>query len=123
MNATLFEATCHNYNLAYLDPMAAEDNYQQQIGLILYLLAQFGDRPRTAADLVVGCTLPIDSVQTDLSHKPESVFAVRVLRYLVWFGLLETAQRAANDELFARPLYRKTPLYDRFLSFDPGPAD
>jgi hypothetical protein len=41
-----------------------------------------------------------------------------VLRYLEWFGLLETVQMAANDQEGEQHLYRKTPLFDSFLSFD-----
>lgn len=121
LNATLFHATFKRYNLAYLDAMQATDNFHRQIGLTLYLLGQFGERPRPTEELMAACTLPIDPLQTDYPIIPEVVFAARVLRYLEWFGLLKTKSRAANDEVFARPLYCKTPLYDRFLSFDLGP--
>ena len=46
------------------------------------------------------------------------MFRARVLWYLEWFGLLEVVPLAANDELNERYRYRKTPLFDRFLSFD-----
>ena len=42
-----------------------------------------------------------------------------VLRPLLWFGLLEYRQDDIPDERFEKMrLYRKTPLFDRFLSFD-----
>jgi hypothetical protein len=43
----------------------------------------------------------------------------RILRPLVWFGLLEsrTGPRSAT-ELVERRLYRKAPLFDRFVKFD-----
>ena len=53
-----------------------------------------------------------------LNPSPEVIFRVRVLRYLEWFGLLEKARVAANDQLVQKHLYRKTPLFDRFLSSD-----
>ena len=97
--------------------------YLYRFGLTLYLLGRFADQPRAAGELLIPCTLPIDPVPSDFPIKPETVFDARVLRYLVWFGLLKTKQRAANDEVFALPLYRKTSLYDRFLSFDLGSVD
>jgi hypothetical protein len=43
----------------------------------------------------------------------------RILRPLVWFGLLEsrTEPRSAAD-LIERRLYRKSPLFNRFVKFD-----
>jgi hypothetical protein len=62
-------------------------------------------------------TLPIDPPQSDHPFLPEAIFRVRVLRYLEWFGLLEKVRLAANDQVGQQHLYRKTPLFDRFLSF------
>jgi len=41
----------------------------------------------------------------------------RILRPLWWFGLLEarSEERSATD-LVTRRLYRKTPLFDRFVA-------
>ena len=43
----------------------------------------------------------------------------RILRPLVWFGLLEsrTEPRSATEAV-ERRLYRKAPLFDRFVKFD-----
>jgi hypothetical protein len=48
-----------------------------------------------------------------------SAMEARILRPLLWFGLLEsrTEPRSAAD-LIERRLYRKAPLFDRFLKFD-----
>ena len=43
----------------------------------------------------------------------------RILRPLWWFGLLEHRdQEVEGSRLEKRHLYRKSPLFDRFLSFD-----
>jgi hypothetical protein len=43
----------------------------------------------------------------------------RILRPLQWFGLLEHRQDDIPDNRFGkRHFYRKTALFDRFLSFD-----
>jgi hypothetical protein len=48
-----------------------------------------------------------------------SVMEARILRPLLWFGLLEArSQEKSATELVARRLYRKAPLFDRFLQFN-----
>jgi hypothetical protein len=43
----------------------------------------------------------------------------RILRPLVWFGLLESrTEPRSPTEFVERRLYRKTPLFDRFVKFD-----
>jgi hypothetical protein len=43
----------------------------------------------------------------------------RILRPLVWFGLLESRTRARSaTEVVDRRLYRKVPLFDRFVKFN-----
>ena len=91
---------------------------QAQIGLTLFLMSKLAGTPRSPEDLLAITTLPIDPPQSDFPFRPESVYRARVLRYLEWFGLLETAPMAANDQAGEPHLYRKTPLFDRFLSFD-----
>ena len=43
----------------------------------------------------------------------------RILRPLLWFGLLEhRAEKAPGARFAERHFYRKAPLFDRFLTFD-----
>jgi hypothetical protein len=43
----------------------------------------------------------------------------RILRPLLWFGLLEyCGEKIANSRFEARHYYRKTALFDRLLAFD-----
>jgi hypothetical protein len=43
----------------------------------------------------------------------------RILRPLVWFGLLESrTEPRSPTEVVHRRLYRKAPLVDRFVKFD-----
>lgn len=117
LNAVLFEATFHRYNLAYLDRYPETAALQQQIGLTLFLLGLVANEARSPKDLLAMTTLPIDTPPLPDWVPPESVYGIRVLRYLEWFGLLERRRKAANDELLEDPDYRKTPLFERFLSF------
>jgi hypothetical protein len=118
LNAVLFNAACKRYNLAYLDRRPVKESFQPQIGLTLFLMSKFAETPRSPEELLTITTLPIDPPQSDFPFRPETIFRARVLRYLEWFGLLEKVPMAANDEIWDQHLYRKTPLFDRFLSFD-----
>jgi hypothetical protein len=43
----------------------------------------------------------------------------RILRPLWWFGLLEArSEEKSATELVERRLYRKAPLFDRFVKFN-----
>jgi len=119
LNAVLFEATFRRYNLRYLQRWVFknEDDFQPQIAVILYLIRAFPAAPRTAAELCRATTLPIEPSSDHPFYKPENAFAWQVLTYLEWFGLIERSARAANDEWSDPPLFAKTPLFDRFLSF------
>ncbi|MCH7777638.1 MAG: hypothetical protein IH878_14040 [Gemmatimonadetes bacterium] len=118
LNAVLFDATCNRYNLAYLDRRPIKESFQPQIGLTLFLMSKVAETPRSPEELLAITTLPIDPPQSDFPFHPEAIFRVRVLGYLEWFGLLEKVRIAANDQVGQQHLYRKTPLFDRFLSFD-----
>jgi len=118
LNAVLFNATCNRYNLAYLDGRPVKESFQPQIGVTLFLMSRVAETPKPPEELLAITTLPINPPQSDFPFRPETIFRVRVLRYLEWFGLLEQVPIAANDQAGQRHLYRKTPLFDRFLSFD-----
>jgi hypothetical protein len=48
-----------------------------------------------------------------------SAMEARILRPFVWFGLLESrTEPGSATEFVERRLYRKAPLFDRFLKFD-----
>jgi len=48
-----------------------------------------------------------------------SAMEARILRLLDWFGLLESrSQDSSGKELYQPRLYRKAPLFDRFVKFD-----
>ncbi len=106
------------YNLAYLDRRPFKESFQPQIGLTMFLMSQVAETPRLPEELLAITALPIDPPQSDFPFRPETVYHARVLRYLEWFGLLEKVRIAANDQVGEQHLYRKTPLFDRFLSFD-----
>ena len=87
---------------------------QPQIGMALWALSTTGDRFQGTRALMVLSVIPDDAV----SRRPEwvatTLFSLRVLRPLWWFGLVECRERG-EDLDDAR--WRKTVLFDRFLNF------
>ena len=117
LQALLFRTTFTRFNLAYLDRWDEPNPFKPQISLILYLMAQVFTDWRSVDALLRTVTIPmVNKLDSRPLSRPESFFELRVLRYLCWFGLVEQAAHA-NDDFFASRLYRRTPLYDRTLSF------
>jgi hypothetical protein len=119
LQALLFRTTFAKYNPAYLDGFNMPDVFTPQISLILYLIGQFCTDWREPGPLMRSVTLPAKEItEPQYPNLPELTFETRVLRYLAWFGLLEKARPAANDDWRQPRLYRKTELFDRMLRFE-----
>jgi len=112
----LFYGVFQRYNLGFLDRRPVRDNFQPQIGLTLFLMSRLADEPCSIEELVNTTISPLE--EDSKPFQPKNVFQWRVLRYLEWFGLMEKSPSAANDEWASSYLYCKSPLYDRFLSFN-----
>ena len=94
---------------------------QQLIGLALWSLAITGDRWQDTGTLMRQAVLPNDAVSRNPDYVPLVLFAMRVLRPLLWFGLVER-EVEAGDTSREGGTWRKTPLFDRFLRFHPNLA-
>jgi hypothetical protein len=65
------------------------------------------------------CAIPINGVLEAQWDSGTMAMEARILRPLWWFGLLEPRQKEIAGSCFeASHFYRKTPLFDRFLSFN-----
>lgn len=112
----LFIGIFQRFNLAYMDRFDVEDSLTPQMSLILYGISKLAN-DYVSPDELANLTLdPIECPGDYLT--PDMIFEDRVLRYLCWFGLMEKRAKAANDQRFRDYLYRKTPLFDQFLSFN-----
>lgn len=119
-HAMLMRTTFAGYNLAYLDGFDGPDVFAPQISLILYLLGRLCDDWHPAEDIMRGAILPTTQPEEREQWRTlAAAFRARVLRYLCWFGLMESRWSAANDDWAQQRLYRKTALYDLCLDF-PG---
>jgi hypothetical protein len=92
---------------------------QSEVGVILWSLSASAHDWLPRETLTRLCTTPVNGVLVSQWNFGSSAMEARILRPLVWFGLLEsrTEPRSAT-ELVATRLYRKTPLFDRLLKFN-----
>ena len=89
------------------------------IGILLWSLSASANDWQSSDRLTRRCTIPIDGVLETQWDSGTSMMEARVLRPLWWFGLLEYRREEITGFRFeASHYYRKTPLFDRFLSFD-----
>ena len=63
------------------------------------------------------CTVPVAGVLEASWDFSSFAMESRILRPLVWFGLLEWRWEGKSG-LGERRLYRKTALFDRFIEFE-----
>ena len=87
---------------------------QGDIGIVLWSLSEVGDEWRNTDTLTTLCTVPDDDIATARWPAAATMFARHILDPLRWFGLVECSLAELPREL----LWRKTGLFDRFLSFD-----
>ena len=119
----LFYTTFRNFDLAYLSPFRETPYVQDTVAVILWRLQL------VARDWVPLKELPRDVFLNSVIEQvraasiwPEveqDVLRGEVLRPLLWFGLLECDH--TDDEYHGPDVvlkFRKTPLFDRFLSFN-----
>ena len=85
------------------------------IGQLLWCLSAVGSDWQSADTLAALCAVPDDTLPTAHWNPVAWMFAGRILGPLRWFGLVEWRE---PQEIFEARCWRKTALFDRFVSFD-----
>jgi len=117
LQAVLFHLGFWHLNLGYFDGIQIESWPQSFIGVVLWSLSASADDWLDRETLTRLCTVPIAGLLEADWDIGSYAMEARILRPLVWFGLLES--RWAGKAGLGEPrLYRKTPLFDRFLKFN-----
>jgi len=92
---------------------------QRDIGVILWSLSVAARDWESPERLTRLCAIPINGVLDAQSDSGSMAMEARILRPLLWFGLLEYRHDARpGDRYGGRHFYRKSALFDRFLQFD-----
>jgi hypothetical protein len=119
LQALLFHVAFWHMNLAYFDGYPLDSWPQSQVGVILWSLPASAHDWLPRETLTRLCATPVNGVLEAQWDFGSSAMEARILRPLVWFGLLESRTRAKSvTELVDPRLYRKAPLFDRFVKFD-----
>lgn len=117
LQASLFRDCFWQVNLGLFGEPECGSWPQGLIGPALWSLAVTGDRWQDAQTLMRLSVLPDEAVLRNPEWVARALFVLRVLRPLRWFGLVESRDEDATRQ--GRGEWRKTPLFDRFLAFDP----
>src|ERR1700751_2248264 len=119
LQSILFHVAFWHLNLAYFDRYSLDSWPLTQVGVILWSLSASAHDWLPRETLTRLCASPIIGVLESQWDFGSSAMEVRILRPLVWFGLLESRTRARSaTELVDPRLYRKAPLFDHFVKFD-----
>jgi hypothetical protein len=120
----LFDAFFRRFSLDYLSYFPETPFIQHSIAVILMRLSF------VARDWIAAANLPREVLIRPVSqqirvtfpkiaHAESWMLVIKVLEPLCWFGLLEmNTSDQKNADYFSDTKFRKTPLFDQFLSFE-----
>jgi hypothetical protein len=92
---------------------------QRDIGVVLWPLSVAARDWESPEKLTRLCAIPINGVLDAQWDTGSMAMEARILRPLLWFGLLEHRHDARpGDRYGGRHFYRKSALFDRFLRFE-----
>jgi hypothetical protein len=119
LHALLFHVAFWHLNIGYFDRYPLESWPQGQIGIVLWSLSASAHDWLPRETLTRLCTSPVIGVLESQWDFGSSAMETRILRPLVWFGLLESrSEQRSPTELVERHSYRKAPLFDHFVKFN-----
>ena len=119
LQAVLFHVAFWRLNLAYFDGYPFNSWPLTQVGVILWSLSASAHDWLPRETLTRLCASPVIGVLEAQWDVGSSAMEARILRPLVWFGLLKSrTEPRSPTEVVDRRLYRKAPLFDRFVKFD-----
>ena len=117
--AILFHIAFWHMDLGYFGGGLLGSWPQADIGIVLWSLSVSADGWQTSEKLTRLCTIPEPAILSGTWDRSAYAMEARVLRPLLWFGLLEYRSEKVPDGRFAtRHYYRKVALFDRLLAFD-----
>jgi hypothetical protein len=119
LQALLFHVAFWRLNLGYFDRYAVDTWPQNEVGVVLWSLSASAHDWLPRETLTRLCTSPVIGVLESQWDFGSSAMEARILRPLLWFGLLESRTEAKSATEWVTPrLYRKASLFDGFLKFD-----
>jgi hypothetical protein len=119
LQAALFHLALWHVNLGYFDRRPLDFWPQSDVGIVLWSLSASANDWLDRETLTRLCTVPVIGTLESTWDLGSSAMEARILRPLMWFGLLESrSERRSATEFIERRLYQKAPLFDRFVKFN-----
>ena len=119
LQAVLFQVALWHLDLGYFGLGPHRGWPQCDAGIVLWSLSIAANTWQPRERLTRLCTIPNNGLLENIWDSASHAMEARILRPLHWFGLLEHREaEIAGSRFEKRQLYRKTALFDRFLSFD-----
>ena len=121
LQALLFHVALWHMNLAYFDGYPLDSWPQSEVGVILWSLSASAHDWLPRETLTRLCTSPVIDVLEWEWDLGSSAMEARILRPLVWFGLLEprTEPRSPTEVMLNSPEYQSVRFLSRRSSGDP----
>src|SRR4051812_16500741 len=117
--AILFHLAFWHMDLGYFGRGLLGSWPQADIGLVLWSLSVSAGDWQTSEKLTRLCTIPEPAILSGTWDRSAYAMEARILRPLLWFGLLEyRSENIGYSRFEARHYYRKAALFDRLLTFD-----
>jgi hypothetical protein len=117
--AILFHIAFWRIDLEYFGRGLLGSWPQDDVGIVLWSLSAAATGWQSSEKLARLCAIPEPAMLSEASWDRAS-YAIesRILRPILWFGLLEHRSVPITDSvLSSQHFYRKTPLFDRLLTF------
>jgi hypothetical protein len=119
LQAVLFHTAFWHFNVEVLGRGLHHGWLQRDVGIILWCISVSANDWQPPTRLSRLCTIPIDGVLDQKWDTASYEMEAQILRPLQWFSLLEHREEKSDTSVLGRrSFYRKTALFDRFLSFD-----
>lgn len=119
LQALLFHLAFWVVDLSFLGRGLLHGWPQCDIGIVLWSLSVSATEWQARERLTRVCTIPNKDVLKPGWDRGTFAMEATILRPLLWFGLLEHRMDPIPEQRVERAhFYRKSPLFDRFLTFD-----
>jgi hypothetical protein len=117
--AILFHLAFWHMDLGYFGRGLFGSWPQSDAGVVLWSLSICADDWQTSEKLTRLCTIPEPAMFSGTWDRTPYAMEARILRPLLWFGLLEhRSEKMPGDRFGEHNFYRKAAMFDRLLAFD-----
>jgi hypothetical protein len=117
--AIMFHLALWHTDLGYFGRGLLGSWPQGDAGIVLWSLSACAADWQTSEKLTRLCTIPEPAMLSGTWDQTPHAMEARILRPLLWFGLLEYhSEKISGDRFGEVHFYRKAALFDRMLTFD-----